>query len=60
MTIPKSWFARVRAGGVNFYSCYASPSASDSEFEEFFDNLTEDVRKRELVVIAGDFNVATN
>lgn len=53
---PEPWYTRAKIGGVNFYSCYAPPSTSIREFEDFLDKLTEDIRKRNLVAVAGDFN----
>ena len=56
MTISNTWFTRVKTGGVQFHCCFASPSASDREFEEFLNNLTKHVTERELFAIAGDLN----
>ena len=57
MTNSKAWFTKIRAGGVHFCSCYAPPSVPNREFEEFLGNFSDEVRKPELVVIVGDFNV---
>ena len=45
-----------RSGGVHLYSFYAPPSASIEEFENFLDNLAEDVRRHQPAAISGDFN----
>lgn len=55
-TNPTRWYVRAKIGGVHLYSCYAPPSASFEEFENFLDILAEDVRRHEPVAISGDFN----
>lgn len=49
-------FVAAWVDGLRFYSCYAPPSLSNEQFEDFLDRLTEDARKHFPVAIAGDFN----
>lgn len=49
-------FVRIKAKGIHFNSCYAPPSMTTDEFENFLDNLVADAKQRSLVAIAGDFN----
>jgi len=47
---------RVKVRNVHYYSCYAPPSLTIEEFENFLDGLVGDAKDRFPVTIAGDFN----
>ena len=49
-------FIHATVNGVHIFSCYAPPSLSSQEFEQFLDRLTSDAKKYNPVIIAGDFN----
>ncbi|CAB0029871.1 unnamed protein product [Trichogramma brassicae] len=50
------YFAWARIGGIFFFSVYAPPRLSESEFSALLANITEETRGRRPLVIAGDFN----
>lgn len=49
-------YVRATIGGTTVYSCYMPPSLTTDEFESLVDRLALDVRGRNSVVVAGDFN----
>lgn len=49
-------FVRANINGVDFYSCYAPPRMSLSEYQSMLDRIVQDARSRKSVVITGDFN----
>lgn len=49
-------FVRAKISGIHIYSCYAPPSMSFEEYEDFLDRLMKDTQGRTPVVIASDFN----
>ncbi|CAH2094186.1 unnamed protein product [Euphydryas editha] len=49
-------FVAANVDGICFYSCYAPPSLSLTEFKDFLHRLTEDAKQNFPVAIAGDFN----
>lgn len=49
-------FVRARINGINFYSCYARPSLTATEYQTMLDNIAADAHPRNSVVIGGDFN----
>ncbi|CAB0030714.1 unnamed protein product [Trichogramma brassicae] len=50
------YFAWARIGGIFFFSVYALPRLSETEFSALLANITEEARGRRPLVIAGDFN----
>jgi len=50
-------FRWIETNGYRFYSCYYSPNAALTDFEEFLRRLETSVRESLLpVIVAGDFN----
>ncbi|CAG4983072.1 unnamed protein product [Colias eurytheme] len=47
---------KAKIGGIHFYSCYAAPSRTIQEFNDFLDTIVDDVQSNSPVAIAGDFN----
>ncbi|CAG4973720.1 unnamed protein product [Colias eurytheme] len=47
---------KAKIGGIHFYSCYAAPSRTIQEFNDFLDTIIDDVQSNSPVAIAGDFN----
>lgn len=52
----ESGFVRVKMKGIHFYSCYAPPSLTTSDFNDFLDRLVKDAEGLCPVAIAGNFN----
>ena len=52
-------FVRPRVRGIHYYSCYAPPSWTIGEFEDFLDRLGRDAKDRFSVALTGDFNAWT-
>ncbi len=52
----KSFYTRVKIGGIHFYSCYLPPSLPQSVFEKVLDELVGDAHATKPNIIAGDFN----
>lgn len=49
-------FTWIKVDGIYIYSVYASPNASQGEFEDLLGDLSGDARDRRPHIIAGDFN----
>lgn len=49
-------FTWVNLCGVTIFGCYISPNAPESRFNEFIQNLRQEVRKAGKSIIIGDFN----
>lgn len=49
-------FVKAKINGINFYSCYAPPRFSSTEFQTLLDKIADDARNCIPVVIGGDFN----
>jgi len=54
---PMRGIAYAQIKHVHMYSCYAPPSDTTDQFEEFLEALVEHARGRSPKIIAGDFNV---
>lgn len=54
---PETGFPWVAANGLQMYSCYCSPNASDADFESFIGKLEASIRSAGYdVIVAGEFN----
>lgn len=53
---PKIGYTWAKVRGIYFFSVYAPPSASLTEFEQMLHNLSADTIGRRPLIIAGDFN----
>lgn len=49
-------FVRAKINGINFYSCYAPPRFTTTEFQSLLDSIVADATDRTPVIIGGDFN----
>lgn len=49
-------YVAAKINGITFYSCYAPPRWTQTEFEDMVDKLTDDAFSNSPLVIAGDFN----
>lgn len=49
-------FVTAKINGIDFYSCYAPPSWTHTEYQGMLDELVNDAETKTKVVIAGDFN----
>lgn len=54
--LPMRGIAYAKLKHVHLYSCYAPPSDTPDQFEEFLEALVDHARGRSPKVIAGDFN----
>ncbi|XP_023315583.1 sphingomyelin phosphodiesterase-like [Trichogramma pretiosum] len=50
------YFSWARIGGIFFFSVYAPPRLSGTEFSALLANISEEARGKRPLVIAGDFN----
>ncbi|CAB0042917.1 unnamed protein product [Trichogramma brassicae] len=52
----RPYFTWARISGIYFFSVYAPPRLADVEFSALLTNITEEARRKRLLIVAGDFN----